>query len=473
MNTADQSVSFQAEVGAIWSDCDRALRTLKRWSDHPGAPGTPKVRGRSFSKTDASKFKRLIEAHRRVLLRVVRASSGGELKQRVMARQLVLRSLAAHVCAVMRSLVRNGRYASPDEIMAMAIESKHCRPLPEPVSAWWKQKDKGGYRLMCKDGVARTAQRLVYRDMLSVLNIDSEFDYSRRGKGEKALLTQVCKLMDDEEYHWWSTPDIKSYFASLKPCHFGWLPLTRHEIKNIVFYPKCAKVQVRLPKPMGKVIHGLKMQYPAFLMIGIMDMVSLTTQLVRQGGLPQGAVHSPLLARGFVGRELRNLFGAEEGIVGLSWVDDLIIGARLKKDAQAAVHALTERFKTHPAGPLELHASKPLLAASWKVQVLGYFLEPGNGYGDNPIHVKPGPKRFGKFRRELAKRLKAAGPQDDLYQIADDYWKHWYQAQQAWTKVPLLTAMLSQNITGSYVDDFKGGIQMGKNWTPKAKSAGP
>jgi len=323
---------------------------------------------------------------------------------------------------------------------------------------------------MIEDGVTRTAQRLVLRDMLSVLNIDSEYDYSRRGKGEKALIKAICNFMDDGEFHWWWTPDIENCFASLKPGHFGWLPLTRHEIRNILFTPECAKVQVRTPKQVDQLIQWLKKQYPSHTVSNVIDMVLLTTQLVRQGGLPQGAVHSPLLARGFVGRELQALLGGEEGIVGLSWLDNLTIGTRLKTDAQAAVHALTERFKTHSAGPLELHVSILLAAASRKVDVLGYFLEPGNGYGGT-IHVKPGPRRFGKFRVKLKAKLRAAGPHDDLYKIAEEYWKQWFQAQQAWTKVPGHTELLSQNITDSYVDDFKHSIPMGKNYATQAKAA--
>jgi hypothetical protein len=320
---------------------------------------------------------------------------------------------------------------------------------------------------MCEDGVARTAQRLALRDMLSVMNIDSGFDYSRRGKGEKALLAQVCKLMDDD-FHWWWSPDIKDFFASLKPSHFGWLPLSRQQIRNIVFNPKCARVQVCTLKQMVKVIHMLKNQYPA-LSVSEMDITPLTTQLVRQGGLPLGAVHSPLLARGFVGRELRNLLGAKEGIVGLSWLDDLTIGARLKEDAQAAESALTERFLTHPARPLKLHASDPVLAASRKVQVLGYFLEPGNGYGGT-IHVKPGPKRCERFRRRLQERLKAAGPHGDLLGVTQDYWRQWYIGQQAWTKIPECTELLSYNIALSYLDNFEHGAPMKGNYASKPKA---
>src|SRR5207248_5940273 len=138
----------------------------------------------------------------------------------------------------------------------------------------------------------------------------------------------------------------------------------------------CAKVGVKPPTQMEHLIHWLKQQYPTYNTNTNDDVMVFTTQLVRQGGLPQGAVHSPLLARGFVGRSLQELFGGEEGIVGLSWVDDLTIGTRLKTDAQAAVHALTEHFNAHPAGPLELHTTPPVAASSKKVEVLGYFLEP-------------------------------------------------------------------------------------------------
>jgi hypothetical protein len=154
----------------------------------------------------------------------------------------------------------------------------------------------------------------------------------------------------------------------------------------------------------------------------------------------------------------------------LSWIDDLTIGTRLETDAQAAVHALTELFKAHPAGPLELHKVSPLAAASWKVEVLGYFLEPNNGYGGT-IHVKPGPKRCRKFRANLTARLHAAGPHGDLYKIAEEYRKQWFQAQQAWTKVPVHSMRLTQSITASYVDDFKCSIPMGENHPTMVKLA--
>ncbi|MFY9839924.1 MAG: hypothetical protein WAK55_26320, partial [Xanthobacteraceae bacterium] len=318
MDKPGQLDNLIAEVNAICADCKRSLRTLREWSTKSGALQTNSIE-RSFSEVDVAKFEQLIKDYRRALLRVVRASRGDPQKQEASARKLIWSSRSAHTCAALRATVRKNRYASPEQIRGMATAGKRWQPITEPVTAWWRPKSGGGYRLVTEDGIVRTAQRLVLRDMLTVMNIDSEFDYSRRGKGEKALITRVCDLMDSE-FDWWAMLDIKNYFASLKPGHFGWLPLTRQEITNIVFTPKCAEVVVViLPKQMEHLIHSLK-QHSTSNMNTNDDVVVFTTQLVRQGGLPQGAVHSPLLARGFVGRELQALFGGNEGIVGLSWV---------------------------------------------------------------------------------------------------------------------------------------------------------
>jgi len=54
------------------------------------------------------------------------------------------------------------------------------------------------------------AQCLMVRDMLSVVGIDSEIDFSRKGGGgERALVQKVCDRIV-EGYHWWWTPDVKN-----------------------------------------------------------------------------------------------------------------------------------------------------------------------------------------------------------------------------------------------------------------------
>jgi hypothetical protein len=152
---------------------------------------------------------------------------------------------------------------------------------------------------------------------------------------------------------------------------------------------------------------------------------------------------------------------ADTGAIGLSFVDDLTIGACNKGIAKAAQRAVTKWFSSLPAGPIELHPSPILAANSWKLTVIGYRLEPGNGYGGNPVHVKPWGKRISRFKRKLAKRLAGAAPNSDLFAVGEKYRQRWFKGQQAWTKVPFHSDDLSRCITMVYVDDFHHGIPMG------------
>jgi len=303
--------------------------------------------------------------------------------------------------------------------------------------------------------------------MLQVMQVDSEIDYSRKGAGgERAFVDQVCKSIDGG-LRWWWTPDIKSYFASLRPSHLKWLPLTRQLVMNDVFTPRCAKVRVIVPKDVKKILHALQGQFPSPNVMTISHMISFTVQKVRLG-LPEGSTLSPLTARGFVGRELRTLFGSP-GIAKSSFMDDLAIGTRSRKGIDAAVTVLTERFLSHPAGPIELHPAKPTDAVAWvkggkEIELLAYKLQPGAGYGANKIHVKPGPRRLSRFREKLREKLKAADNSFEPYDVGLDYWRHWYQSQQAWTKVPGHTELVSENITLSYIDDYIHGLPLGKSF---------
>jgi hypothetical protein len=181
--------------------------------------------------------------------------------------------------------------------------------------------------------------------------------------------------------------------------------------------------------------------------------------MVRRG-LPQGSVLSPLLARAFVGRILR-LSLSKTTAKGFSYIDDLIIGAGTESEIKAAQQLVTQAFASLPAGPIELHDTPPPSASSGKLIVLGYRLEPGHGYGNNPVHVKPGPPRIARFKQRLTLRLTEADPNADLAQVAEEYWRAWFDSQQAWTKVPYHSKRLSQLITFTYVIDFEHNLPMG------------
>ena len=302
--------------------------------------------------------------------------------------------------------------------------------------------------------------------MLSVLGIDSDLDFSRKGGGGERGLVRAVSDRIANNYGWWWTPDIKSCFASIRPGHLGWLPIDRRLLQNVVFLPRCAKIEVAKPKDLGAILAYLHASLPG-LPVGdpSQDITTPTIEMVRRG-LPQGSVLSPLLARAVVGRILRGGL-SETKADGLTYCDDLTIGARTKQDAKAAKHVLTSRFSSLPAGPLHLHDAPIQWAHSGRLTVLGYVLQPGRGYGDNPVHVKPGNPRIERYKARLATRLAKGGTDGDLEMKAWPYWKSWYGSQQAWTRVPIYTENVSWTITFCYVSDFAHGQPMGiKNYKP-------
>jgi hypothetical protein len=189
-------------------------------------------------------------------------------------------------------------------------------------------------------------------------------------------------------------------------------------------HTKVRKVRVIVPKDVRKILHALQAQFPSPDVMTISRMISITVQKVRLG-LPEGSTLSPLTARKFVGRELRTLFGSP-GVARSSFMDDLAIGTRSRKNIEAAVTVLTERFLSHPARPIELHSVKPTDALGWvkggnEIELLGYKLQPGAGHGVNKVHVKPGPHRLSRFRMRLREKLTAADNSLEPYDVGLDY----------------------------------------------------
>ena len=78
-------------------------------------------------------------------------------------------------------------------------------------------------------------------------------------------------------------------------------------------------------------------------------MITAATMEARRG-LPQGSVLSPLVARAFVGREVRAVLGKTE-VVASCWVDNLALGARSRPKLEQAFQALRGRLLGNPAGP--------------------------------------------------------------------------------------------------------------------------
>lgn len=58
-------------------------------------------------------------------------------------------------------------------------------------------------------------------------------------------------------------------------------------------------------------------------------------------------------------------------------------------------------------------------------------------------------------------RLQSANPDDNLFEVAEQYRVQWFAAQHGWTKVPFHSNDVSAAITETYVDDFMHGLPMG------------
>jgi hypothetical protein len=220
------------------------------------------------------------------------------------------------------------------------------------------------------------------------------------------------------------------------------LPLPKQLIRNVVFLPKCAKLEV-VKKPATSL--GDTLLFPSDALIH---------ETVRQG-LPQGSVLSPLVVRAFLGREIRAALGKQE-VVRLWWVDDLTLGARSRPKLEHALEALRERLQGHPAGPILLHVDQPTSVEHGRVRVFGYILQPGRGHGDNFVHVHPHHERFDRFHRKLYDLWKAEG-QPLSFEALEDFilgrLAHWMPSQQAWTIVPVFSQKLALSCAVAYVSD--------------------
>ncbi|PBB34329.1 hypothetical protein [Mesorhizobium sp. WSM3882] len=404
---------------------------------------------------EIKKFMKLVSNHRKSLNHLHVLAGQANAWKLEAAESTYLGSHSARACAVVRALRSKRVYASAAEIDAVVKALDVWTPLSETVNVVLAEKPKGGWRTIVVFGLRRIAQQLIVRDLLDALGIDSEFDFTRKNAGgEKAFIAKICKEIVDER-NWWFVADVKNCFPSLKAKHFDGLPIPEQIVRNVVFLPKCAKIRIYYPKEKSPHTSpdNLKQKLPS---------KSFLIRLVRQG-LPTGAVVSPLLARSLLGRELQGL-GEKWDVARSSFVDDLAIGAWSQTDAKSAFDALKTRLSLLPAGPLELHAKGPTFVSKKGFDVLGYRLLPGEGYGNNPVHVKPGAVRIERHKRKLAIKLsEAAKAGIDLNAVGEAYWKSWYASQQAWTKVPGHSCLISWIATQSYVQDFKAGIPMGQN----------
>jgi hypothetical protein len=426
----------------------------------------------SWSDADVAAIRKIARRHQQCTDRLHRIWGGKSKDQFEHARDVYLKAFTTRVCATVRAFAKTRRLGTLQDIYKFAKELDVGKPLWERVRVTLHAKPKGGYRGITKYRPRRMAQQFIVRDLLTAVGVDNEYDYCRRGAGgEKAMIRDVCQRIE-KGYRHWQTADVVNCFASLKPAHLGWLPLSKELIRNVVFLPRCAKIEI-VKGPVGKEV--LQSGTPTVSGVSIPYMGSSLVPMKKlRRELPQGSVLSPLVARAFLGRELRAMSGKKE-VATFSFVDDLTLGARSRPKLDHALDALRERLQGHPAGAVLLHVDPPTSVKHGRVNALGYALKPGRGYGDNFVHVHPGRQRFDRFHRKLYERWKAAGQSDGFEELEGfilDRLGHWMPSQQAWTVIPVFSKHLALSCAVAYVCDkerealkkLQGGpIDLGQN----------
>ena len=399
-------------------------------------------------------------------------------KQARLARELLFDTEAAKICAALRSLVKlqliqtKTKPVDASRVLKLAELLNIWAALEEPVTVEWQPKDKGGFRLVCKPGPFRKAQQIILRDVLLMMGIDNEFDFTRKGAGgEVGFRDEVIKSLCDQYDQWW-TSDIADCFGSLKAGHLGWLHIHSRLMRNVVCLPKCALIKVVMP--MAQVDHMVILKhinatYPDLPMDdtsqSISEMVTAHTKHVVRRGLPQGSCLSGLLARAFIGRELREAFEGKD-VRCVSWIDDLVIATHTYDQVNDVQALVTTRLQSHPAGPILLHDDALHDIKTGPLVALGNVYQPGKGYKGSPVHVKPGLRRFHKFRNRLRKRIWDAGPGHCPFEIATDYARQWFGSNKAWTKVPIYSKEACVKFAIAYLQDWIDQVPFG-GMTPK------
>jgi hypothetical protein len=388
-------------------------------------------------------------------------------KQMRIAQREYLTSFPAKLTAAIRVLGlkcvggKQGQPVTLGDVLAIAYKIDVSKPCQEPIRAFWEPKDNGDFRPLCDFGPQRRIQHTLLSDALLAAGVDSEFDFTRRGAGnEIGFRDEVIKALEDG-YDWWWTADVANCFTSLKPGHFKGFHIDRIIMRNVAYIPKCAKVMV-LQKGSPALLGYLESAYPDLMATHATlapneRMRRVTIDIVRRG-LPQGSCLSIVLARAFIGRELRKMLEHYDGRP-VCWIDDLAIGFDTKKSAKAAEGFLLEQLLQQPAGQVQLHKLRLIRSKHAPHYVLGYEFEPGRGYNGTPVHVKPSRKRTRRFKNRLTEKLvtrlfdNEELELEEALQIGESYARQWYGSMKAWTKVPNHSKSLCLFIAEIYVRD--------------------
>lgn len=377
-----------------------------------------------------------ITLYRRLLYDLKSASVRNRRARKKQLTTTIMESYPARLVAMLRVHASTKRVVSAEEIIAFAESISMGGCYGETVTVKPHPKNSIKWRPIALTGLKRRAQQLILRDILLVRDGDSPCDSTVAGAGGERAHFRKFEAFIKEGYTHFVSIDVIQFFPSVKPGHLAGFPLSPWAIENLVFLPQMTPIMFIDP------VKGISVSEHDLLVndadpFGCSSLYSSESvlpklKMVRQG-LPQGDVLSPQIARMFLGREIQRALG-NRGVKWFTHLDDCLICARSPSKLRSALKTLVKRLAHHPAGPIELH-DHTIRHVDEDFFHIGYR---AGLRKDGTLHVRPGLKRFDRFRERLRARL-AASPtfaKGELIAIGIDYAKAWFDAQHAWTKAP-------------------------------------
>lgn len=319
----------------------------------------------------------------------------------------VLRSFDARLCALILAWPTNAPPISFEKALDIAAEINPRKPSGEAVSTWLEAKPEGGDRRIWSFGVKTRAMQRLAVQILMALWGPAKFEFARRGRGRDAAMSAVVANAELKGgARWFLTADISNCFASFNREELlEILPLPRAVIENCLFVMEDVEIS-----------HS--------------DNDTLnTSEIAVWSGLPQGSLASPYIASKLIEQALEQLTGE----VVVSHVDDILVGCRTKKEAQANELLLGELFQAHPAGPLLMKSSIARLGQP--IDYLGYRVRRRWCRYGGGIRLTPSPKSFTRFEKRAFGRLKNE-PLSTRYDTADKYITDWTKSHRLWDRSP-------------------------------------
>ena len=416
-------------VETIVSDCRRDIKARKSKMFETGVEGC---------KIDAehSELMRFARKYRKNLMRYASAQQSKRRSEIRSAEQAIMSSYATRLMAAVRGTAKSNPPLPFTTLETLAKEISLSDACNDPIYVSALLSKPGPWRPIAHSSRRRKCQLLMVRDIWLVAVGDAPFDSTVRGKGGESRVFEDIKDAMTEGYQYWVSLDVKNYFPSLKPGHLAGFPLPMWVKENVVFLPPNTPMifsdwRCGLSLTEEALSADEDIDLPKGYPYSIGDLLAMLST-VRQG-LPQGDVHTPLIARTFLGREIQRALKNRDIACG-THLDDILLGARSQSELKASIKALTRHLTNLPAGPLELHPHEPRHIKQG-FEYLGYRLD-FSGPGGS-LHIRPTRKRFLRLKERLKARWAAEKSFDKsaLREIGLAYARDWFRSQRCWTLI--------------------------------------